>query len=37
MEVYLPIAGMSVNAVAILGMGGVVGFLSGMFGVAAAF
>ena len=37
MEVYLPIAGMSVNAVAILGMGGVVGFLSGMFGVGGGF
>jgi uncharacterized membrane protein YfcA len=37
MEVYLPIAEMSVNALAILGMGWVVGFLSGMFGVGGGF
>ncbi len=37
MEVYLPIAGMSVNALTILGMGGAVGFLSGMFGVGGGF
>jgi len=37
MEVYLPIAEMSVNALTIVGMGGVVGFLSGMFGVGGGF
>ena len=37
MEVYLPIAEMSVNALTITGMGGVVGFLSGMFGVGGGF
>ena len=33
MEIYLPIAEMSVHWLIILGMGGAVGFLSGMFGV----
>ncbi len=37
MQVYLPIAEMSVNALLILGMGGVVGFLSGLFGVGGGF
>ena len=37
MEVYLPIAGMSVNVILILGMGGLVGFLSGLFGVGGGF
>ena len=37
MQVYLPIAEMSVNALIILGMGGVVGVLSGMFGVGGGF
>ena len=32
-EIYLPIAEMSVNLLVLLGMGGAVGFLSGMFGV----
>ena len=32
MDIYLPIAGMSVNALVIIGMGALVGFLSGMFG-----
>jgi uncharacterized membrane protein YfcA len=33
MEIYLPIAEISVNALLILGMGSGVGFLSGLFGV----
>ncbi len=37
MQVYLPIAEVSVNAFLILGLGGVVGFLSGMFGVGGGF
>ena len=37
MQIYLPIAEMSVNIVVILGMGGVVGFLSGLFGVGGGF
>ncbi|MBK3736929.1 hypothetical protein FBZ82_105195 [Azospirillum brasilense] len=37
MQVYLPIAEMSVNALLVLGMGGLVGFLSGMFGVGGGF
>ncbi|MGD8326123.1 MAG: sulfite exporter TauE/SafE family protein [Sphingomonadales bacterium] len=37
MQIYLPIAEMSVNIFVILGMGGVVGFLSGMFGVGGGF
>ena len=37
MYVYLPIAEMSVNVVLILGMGWVVGFLSGIFGVGGGF
>jgi len=37
MQVYLPIAEMSVNALVVLGMGAVVGFLSGMFGVGGGF
>jgi len=37
MQVYLPIAEMTVNALLILGMGGLVGFLSGMFGVGGGF
>ncbi len=37
MQVYLPIAEMSVHALLILGMGGLVGFLSGMFGVGGGF
>lgn len=37
MDVYLPIAEMSVNALLILGMGAGVGFLSGMFGVGGGF
>jgi uncharacterized membrane protein YfcA len=33
MQVYLPIAEVSVNAFLLLGLGGIVGILSGMFGV----
>jgi uncharacterized protein len=37
MDIYLPIAEMSVNALLIILMGGAVGFLSGMFGVGGGF
>ncbi|HUA53301.1 MAG TPA: sulfite exporter TauE/SafE family protein [Candidatus Sulfotelmatobacter sp.] len=37
MQVYLPIAEMSVNALVILVLGGMVGFLSGLFGVGGGF
>jgi uncharacterized protein len=37
MQIYLPIAEMSVNIFLILGMGGVVGVLSGLFGVGGGF
>ena len=37
MAIYLPIAEMSVNIFLILGMGGIVGFLSGVFGVGGGF
>jgi uncharacterized protein len=37
MQLYLPIAEISVNAFVILGLGGIVGFLSGMFGVGGGF
>ncbi|MCF8482390.1 MAG: sulfite exporter TauE/SafE family protein [Rhodospirillum sp.] len=37
MQIYLPIAEMSVNVLLVLGMGGVVGFLSGLFGVGGGF
>ena len=37
MQIYLPIAEMSLNAMILLGMGGGVGFLSGMFGVSGGF
>ena len=33
MDIYLPIAGQSVNALFIIVLGGIVGILSGMFGV----
>ena len=36
-HMYLPIAGNSVNAFLILGLGGIVGFLSGIFGVGGGF
>ena len=37
MDVYLPIAEMSVNVLLLLGLGGAVGFLSGVFGVGGGF
>lgn len=37
MQIYLPIAEVSVNALVLLGLGGIVGFLSGMFGVGGGF
>lgn len=37
MEIYLPIAGMSINLFLIVGIGALVGFLSGMFGVGGGF
>ena len=37
MQIYLPIAEVSVNAFLILGLGGLVGVLSGMFGVGGGF
>jgi uncharacterized protein len=37
MRIYLPIAGMSINILVLLGLGGLVGFLSGLFGVGGGF
>jgi uncharacterized protein len=37
MDIYLPIAGMSINFYLIIGIGALVGFLSGMFGVGGGF
>ena len=37
MQIYLPIAEVSVNAFLLLGLGGIVGLLSGMFGVGGGF
>ena len=37
MDIYLPIAEISVNLFVLLGLGGVVGFLSGVFGVGGGF
>jgi len=37
MQIYLPIAEVSVNAFVLLGLGGLVGILSGMFGVGGGF
>ncbi len=37
MQIYLPIAEVSVNAFLLLGLGGIVGMLSGMFGVGGGF
>lgn len=36
-SIYLPIAGNSVNVLLLLGLGGAVGFLSGLFGVGGGF
>ncbi|MGD9783805.1 MAG: sulfite exporter TauE/SafE family protein [Hyphomicrobiaceae bacterium] len=37
MNIYLPIAGVAVNALTVIGAGGAVGFLSGLFGVGGGF
>jgi uncharacterized membrane protein YfcA len=37
MDIYLPIAGQAVNALLIVALGGLVGVLSGMFGVGGGF
>ena len=37
MQIYLPIAELSVNAFLLLGMGGLIGVLSGLFGVGGGF
>jgi uncharacterized membrane protein YfcA len=37
MDVYLPVANMSVNVFILVGLGGLVGFLSGLFGVGGGF
>jgi uncharacterized protein len=37
MQIYLPIAQVSLNVFALLGLGGAVGFLSGMFGIGGGF
>ena len=37
MYIYLPIAEVSMNVFAIVGLGGTVGFLSGLFGVGGGF
>lgn len=37
MDIYLPVAGLSVNALVIIALGGVVGLLTGMIGVGGGF
>ncbi|HEV2748458.1 MAG TPA: sulfite exporter TauE/SafE family protein, partial [Allosphingosinicella sp.] len=37
MDIYLPVAGLSVNALVIIGLGGIVGLLTGMLGVGGGF
>ncbi|MFP1643916.1 sulfite exporter TauE/SafE family protein [Pontitalea aquivivens] len=37
MQIYLPIAEVAVNAFTVLGLGGIVGLLSGLFGVGGGF
>jgi uncharacterized membrane protein YfcA len=37
MEVYLPIAGISINILLLVGLGAMVGFMSGLFGVGGGF
>jgi uncharacterized protein len=37
MDIYLPIASMSINIFLLIGLGGLVGFLSGLFGVGGGF
>ena len=36
-NIYLPIADMSINFFLVIGIGGMVGFLSGLFGVGGGF
>lgn len=37
MDIYLPIAEISLNVLLLLGLGGIVGFLSGLFGIGGGF
>ncbi len=37
MDIYLPIAGVNISLFLLIGLGGVVGFLSGLFGVGGGF
>ena len=37
LSLYLPLAGNSINILLLFGLGGVVGFLSGLFGVGGGF
>ena len=37
MQIYLPIAEVAVNAFTLIGLGGIVGLMSGMFGVGGGF
>jgi uncharacterized membrane protein YfcA len=37
MQIYLPIAEISLDAFLLLGLGGLIGFLSGLFGVGGGF
>lgn len=37
MDIYLPIAELAVNVFLVLGLGGIVGFLSGLFGIGGGF
>ncbi|MFV0293060.1 MAG: sulfite exporter TauE/SafE family protein [Paracoccus sp. (in: a-proteobacteria)] len=37
MQIYLPIAEVAVNALTLIGLGGIVGLMSGMFGVGGGF
>jgi uncharacterized protein len=37
MDIYLPIAGISINVFALLGLGATVGFVSGVFGIGGGF
>ena len=37
MDIYLPVAGLSVNALVIIGLGGLVGLLTGMVGIGGGF
>ncbi len=37
LSIYLPVAGNAVNILILLGLGGIVGFLSGLFGVGGGF